>query len=158
MGACSSMRLGMACFCRLCLRLPPFLKPHSSHRPLPALQIIFTIAGLEHASECLNPDGHYMKGGMPGDMRFLKVRICVTRAEIRLCPAFTLVPRARLSLKARPALSALHIMCFRRAPSVGQRSQPFPCSLALQNFWDTPGFTKRLTEEQKAEKRLSELK
>merc|ERR1719446_275953 len=62
------------------------------------IQIIFTIAGLEHASECLNPAGHYMKGGMPGDMRFLK------------------------------------------------------------NFWDTPGFTKRLSETQKAEKRLSELK
>jgi len=62
------------------------------------MQIIFTIAGLEHASECLNPAGHYTKGGTPGDLKFLK------------------------------------------------------------NFWDTPGFTKRLTEEQLAEKRLSELK
>merc|ERR1712129_246524 len=26
------------------------------------LQIIFTIAGLEHASECLDPAGHYTKG------------------------------------------------------------------------------------------------
>merc|ERR1719230_1534221 len=75
--------------------------PFNAWNALPLLgqmQIIFTIAGLEHASECLNPAGHYMKGGMPGDMRFLK------------------------------------------------------------NFWDTPGFTKRLSEEQKAEKRLSELK
>ena len=62
------------------------------------MQIIFTIAGLEHASECLNPAGHYTKGGTPGDLKFLK------------------------------------------------------------NFWDTPGFTKRLTEAQKAEKRISELK
>merc|ERR1719230_1407852 len=75
--------------------------PFDAWNALPLLgqmQIIFTIAGLEHASECLNPAGHYMKGGMPGDMRFLK------------------------------------------------------------NFWDTPGFTKRLSEEQKAEKRLSELR
>lgn len=62
------------------------------------MQIIFTIAGLEHASESLNPAGHYTKGGTPGDLKFLK------------------------------------------------------------NFWDTPGFTKRLTEAQKAEKRISELK
>lgn len=62
------------------------------------MQIIFTIAGLEHASECLNPAGHYTKGGTPGDLKFLK------------------------------------------------------------NFWDTPGFTKRLTEAQKAKKRVSELK
>ena len=62
------------------------------------LQILWTIAGLEHASECLNPAGHYTKGGMPGDYRFLK------------------------------------------------------------RFWDTPGFTKKLTAEQKAEKLVSELK
>jgi len=36
------------------------------------LQIIWTIAGLEHASECLNPAGHYTKGGTPGDLKFLK--------------------------------------------------------------------------------------
>jgi len=36
------------------------------------MQIIFTIAGIEHASESLNPDGHYMKGGTPGDIKFLK--------------------------------------------------------------------------------------
>lgn len=35
------------------------------------MQIIFTIAGLEHASESLNPDGHYTKGGTPGDLKFL---------------------------------------------------------------------------------------
>merc|ERR1712216_784676 len=35
-------------------------------------QIIWTIAGLEHASECLNPAGHYTKGGKPGDYTFLK--------------------------------------------------------------------------------------
>jgi len=62
------------------------------------MQIIFTIAGLEHASECLNPAGHYTKGGTPGDLKFLK------------------------------------------------------------NFWDTPGFTKKLTPAQLAEKRVSELK
>jgi len=62
------------------------------------MQIIFTIAGLEHASECLNPAGHYTKGGTPGDLKFLK------------------------------------------------------------NFWDTPGFTKKLTPAQLAEKRESELK
>merc|ERR1712070_228738 len=45
--------------------------PFDAWNALPLLgqmQIIFTIAGLEHASECLNPAGHYMKGGMPGDM------------------------------------------------------------------------------------------
>merc|ERR1719313_1732093 len=62
------------------------------------LQILWTIAGLEHASECLNPAGHYMKGGTPGDLKFLK------------------------------------------------------------NFWDTPGFTKKLTPEQLAKKRTAELR
>jgi hypothetical protein len=62
------------------------------------IQILWTIAGLEHASECLNPAGHYTKGGTPGDLKFLK------------------------------------------------------------NFWDTPGFTKKLSAEQLAEKRLSEIK
>jgi len=62
------------------------------------LQIIFTIAGLEHASECLDPAGHYTKGGEPGNLKFLK------------------------------------------------------------NFWDTPGFTKKLSSQQLAEKRLSEIK
>jgi len=28
----------------------------------------------------------------------------------------------------------------------------------LKNFWDTPGFTKKLSAEQLAEKRVSELK
>merc|ERR1719197_1292912 len=36
------------------------------------MQIIFTIAGLEHASECLDPAGHYTKGGTPGSLKFLK--------------------------------------------------------------------------------------
>jgi len=62
------------------------------------IQIIWTIAGLEHASECLDPAGHYTKGGTPGNLKFLK------------------------------------------------------------NFWDTPGFTKKLSPEQLAEKRVSELK
>jgi len=62
------------------------------------LQIVWTIAGLEHASECLNPAGHYTKGGTPGDLKFLK------------------------------------------------------------NFWDTPGFTKKLSPAELAEKRESELK
>ena len=62
------------------------------------LQILWTIAGLEHASECLDPAGHYTKGGTPGNLKFLK------------------------------------------------------------NFWDTPGFTKKLSAAQLAEKRASELK
>jgi hypothetical protein len=62
------------------------------------MQIVFTIAGLEHASECLDPAGHYTKGGEPGNLKFLK------------------------------------------------------------RFWDTPGFTKKLTSEQLAMKRLSEIK
>jgi len=36
------------------------------------IQILWTIAGLEHASESLNPAGHYTKGGTPGDIKFLK--------------------------------------------------------------------------------------
>merc|ERR1719326_1061502 len=36
------------------------------------LQVFWTIGGLEHASECLNPAGHYTKGGTPGDIKFLK--------------------------------------------------------------------------------------
>ena len=35
-------------------------------------QVILTIAGLEHASECLDPAGHYTKGGEPGNLKFLK--------------------------------------------------------------------------------------
>merc|ERR1719159_808093 len=62
------------------------------------LQVFWTIAGLEHASECLDPAGHYTKGGTPGNLKFLK------------------------------------------------------------NFWDTPGFTKKLSPAQLAEKRESELK
>merc|ERR1719199_2418208 len=62
------------------------------------IQILWTIGGLEHASECLDPAGHYTKGGTPGNLKFLK------------------------------------------------------------RFWDTPGFTKKLTAEQLAEKRVSELK
>jgi hypothetical protein len=62
------------------------------------MQILWTIAGLEHASECLDPAGHYTKGGTPGNLKFLK------------------------------------------------------------NFWDTPGFTKKLSAAQLAEKRASELK
>ena len=66
--------------------------PFEAWNAIPLLgqaQILWTIAGLEHASECLDPAGHYTKGGTPGDLKFLK------------------------------------------------------------NFWDTPGFTKRLTEAQK---------
>jgi len=36
------------------------------------IQILWTIAGLEHASESLNPQGHYTKTGTPGDIKFLK--------------------------------------------------------------------------------------
>ena len=35
------------------------------------IQFLVTMAGLEHASECLNPDGHYMRGGTPGDLKFM---------------------------------------------------------------------------------------
>ena len=33
---------------------------------------------LRHASECLDPNGHYTKGGEPGNMKFLKR--CARRA------------------------------------------------------------------------------
>jgi hypothetical protein len=75
--------------------------PFEAWNAIPLLgqaQILWTIAGLEHASECLNPEGHYMKGGTPGDLKFLK------------------------------------------------------------NFWDTPGFTKRLSPEVLAKKRTAELR
>ena len=75
--------------------------PFEAWNSIPLLgqaQILWTIAGLEHASECLNPQGHYTKTGTPGDIKFLK------------------------------------------------------------NFWDTPGFTKKLSPAQLAEKRVSELK
>jgi hypothetical protein len=36
------------------------------------LQIILTIGWIEWQSEAANPDGHYMKGGTPGDLKFLK--------------------------------------------------------------------------------------
>jgi hypothetical protein len=75
--------------------------PFEAWNAIPLLgqaQILWTIAGLEHASECLDPAGHYTKGGTPGNLKFLK------------------------------------------------------------NFWDTPGFTKKLTPAQLAEKRVSELK
>ena len=75
--------------------------PFEAWQAIPLLgqaQILWTIAGLEHASECLDPAGHYTKGGTPGNLKFLK------------------------------------------------------------NFWDTPGFTKKLTAAQLAEKRVSELK
>jgi hypothetical protein len=35
-------------------------------------QILFTISGIEWSSESKNPDGHYMAGGTPGDLKFLK--------------------------------------------------------------------------------------
>merc|ERR1719235_314749 len=75
--------------------------PFEAWNAIPVLgqiQILWTIAGLEHASECLDPAGHYTKGGTPGNLKFLK------------------------------------------------------------NFWDTPGFTKKLSPAQLAEKRVSELK
>ena len=75
--------------------------PFDAWNAIPLLgqaQILWTIAGLEHASECLDPAGHYTKGGTPGNLKFLK------------------------------------------------------------NFWDTPGFTKKLSPAQLAEKRVSELK
>jgi len=45
-------------------------------------------------------------------------------------------------------------LCFPISPTTGT-----PGDLKfLKNFWDTPGFTKKLTAEQLAEKRVSELK
>jgi hypothetical protein len=35
-------------------------------------QILFTIAGIEWSSESKNPEGHYMAGGKPGDLKFLQ--------------------------------------------------------------------------------------
>ena len=43
--------------------------PHLNPNPN---QVILTIAGLEHASECSDPAGHYTKGGEPGNLKFLK--------------------------------------------------------------------------------------
>merc|ERR1719506_339431 len=36
------------------------------------IQILFTIAGIEFSSESKDPDGHYMRGGTPGNLKFLK--------------------------------------------------------------------------------------
>ena len=52
--------------------------PFEAWNAIPLLgqaQILWTIAGLEHASECLDPAGHYTKGGTPGNLKFLKVRV-----------------------------------------------------------------------------------
>ena len=49
--------------------------PFEAWNAIPLLgqaQILWTIAGLEHASECLDPAGHYTKGGEPGNLKFLK--------------------------------------------------------------------------------------
>ena len=49
--------------------------PFEAWNAIPLLgqaQILWTIAGLEHASECLDPAGHYTKGGTPGNLKFLK--------------------------------------------------------------------------------------
>jgi hypothetical protein len=61
-------------------------------------QILLLIAGVEFASESKNPDGHYMAGGKPGDITFIR------------------------------------------------------------GLWDPAGFTKRLSPEELARKRESELK
>ena len=48
--------------------------PFEAWQAIPLLgqiQVIWTIAGLEHASECLDPAGHYTKGGEPGNLKFL---------------------------------------------------------------------------------------
>ena len=52
--------------------------PFEAWNAIPLLgqaQILWPIAGLEHASECLDPAGHYTKGGTPGNLKFLKVRV-----------------------------------------------------------------------------------
>ena len=67
------------------------------------MQIIFTIAGLEHASECLDPAGHYTKGGTPGNLKFLKV--CVSAAT----PCF---PCAYSSTHARTGTASSHSLAF----------------------------------------------
>jgi hypothetical protein len=35
-------------------------------------QILFAIAGIEWNSESKDPDGHYMRGGTPGNLKFLR--------------------------------------------------------------------------------------
>jgi hypothetical protein len=42
------------------------------------ISILTTIAGIEWASESTNPDGHYMAGGKPGDLKFVKSRLLPT--------------------------------------------------------------------------------
>merc|ERR1719502_2302286 len=48
------------------------------------IQILWTIAGIEHASEALNPQGHYTKTGTPGDIKFLKKFYWGLRADKRV--------------------------------------------------------------------------
>jgi hypothetical protein len=67
------------------------------------VQIFLAIAGFEFRSEMNNPEGHYMRTGTPGDLKFVKLW-----GDVR--------------------------------------------------FWDTVGFTNKLSPEKLAEKRLSEVK
>ena len=63
--------------------------PFEAWNAIPLLgqaQILWTIAGLEHASECLDPAGHYTKGGTPGNLKFLKVCERPPRARSRPTP------------------------------------------------------------------------
>ena len=65
------------------------------------IQIIWTIAGLEHASECLDPAGHYTKGGTPGNTKFLSA--CPVQLQPNATPARRL---ARSSAVTRPTTAA----------------------------------------------------
>jgi hypothetical protein len=52
------------------------LAPYEAWEAVPMegkLQIALTALILEIRAESMNPDGHYMRGGTPGDLRFLKV-------------------------------------------------------------------------------------
>ena len=131
--------------------------PHPHPHPH---QIIFTIAGLEHASECLDPAGHYTKGGEPGNLKFLKN--CAPPPPPSLPPA---PPRGRRGPEARRAPNLMpemhpclcgatswpHVVCRMRMLSDWR-------VLSVPAVWDTPGFTKKLSSQQLAEKRLSEIK
>jgi hypothetical protein len=51
------------------------LRPYEAWEAVPAagkMQIALVALTLEILSESKSPDGHYMRGGVPGDLRFLK--------------------------------------------------------------------------------------
>jgi hypothetical protein len=51
------------------------LKPYEAWEAVPAegkVQIALVAGAFEMASEAMSPDGHYMRGGTPGNLQFLK--------------------------------------------------------------------------------------